>query len=511
MPISTRRLAFLLLLSLTSCAAPARRIVILHHNDFHSWNTPWDAVTSKGDSITIQGAGGLNGLARAVMDTSAPAIWLFAGDEFTGTAVSSLTEGASQIQVAGRLGSQIVVLGNHEFDHGLARAEAYRDSIGKVVLGGANLRYRDGRPFTTEFYDAELGGVPFRIIGLVPPNLHLLASGSAGLEVLEPETAIRKFLPSKNRATIILSHMGVERDSMLAANVPEIDLIVGGHTHATLRKPILIGGGRSMNDSLPEFTSGRIPGTLIVQAGAKGIYLGYLSMVIENGDVTDAAGWLLLNDGATAAPDADLAAVAQEIDDRMTGGMKEVIAALTEPLTRQGFESTLGRWEADIFRLATGADVAFQNPGGLRRELAAGSLTIRDVFEVNPFGNTLVVFPMTGAELRKVLEKLAADPREYLQASGISATIDLSLKGVADITVGGTPIEAGKSYSVATNSYVWSQFESYFGFERGDRKMTDGGKLDRDIIAEAARKQATISAPQDVRLQYVEEGSGAGY
>ena len=495
----------LLPLFLIACAAPAKRITIIHHNDFHSWNVPWGAVDQKGDSLYIQGAAGLEGLAKAVRDTSAASLWLFAGDEFTGTAPSTLTEGASQIQIAGRLSSEVVVLGNHEFDYGLNRAEAYRDSIGKVVLGGANLRYPDGRLFSREYLDTTIGGVPLRIIGLEPPDLHELTSeGATGkLLIFEPDSVVRALLPSKERLAVVLSHMGVSEDSALAVRVPELDLIVGGHTHATLRRPWLVGVTQAWIDSLPPASGKRLPGTLIVQAGARGIYLGVLGLTVKDGDIIAATGKLLRNDGKIAPPDAELAAYAKEIDGQATAGLEEVVATLAEPMTRMGEESVLGRWEADIFREATGADIGIQNPGGLRRDLVAGNLTLRDIFEVNPFGNTLATFEVTGEELLYMLNLLAVGPREYLQVSGIIATLDMKTGEVSDVMVGGIPLDPARRYKVTTNSYVFGHFETYFNVPAIDRKVVMGERLDRDIIAEVARKAGEIKAPKDERLKYV--------
>lgn len=501
------RCLLLIPLLLAACAAPTRRITIIHHNDFHAWNVPWGAVDQKGDSVYIQGAAGLEGLATALRDTSSATLWLFAGDEFTGTAPSTLTSGGSQIQIAGRLSSDIVVFGNHEFDHGLDRAEAYRDSIGKIVLGGANLRYPDGKPFSREYFDTTVGGVPIRVIGLVPIDLHELTSeGATGkLLVYEPDSVVRALLPSKERLAVVLSHLGLDRDSLLAAHIPELDLIVGGHTHATLRRPWLVGPEEAWVDSLPPSNGKRLPGTLIVQAGARGIYLGALGLTIKNGNIIAAAGKLYRNDGSLASPDAELAAFAGQIDRQATAGLEEVVAELVEPMTRQGEESSLGRWEADIFREATGAEVAFQNPGGLRKDLGAGKLTLRDVFEANPFGNTLATFEMSGEELMIVLKTLATEPREYLQASGISATLDRRSGNALNVLVGGVPLDLAKRYRVTTNSYVFGHFETYFGVPVGDRVVNMPQDLDRDIIAKAARSAGAIRAPKDVRLVYVTE------
>jgi 5'-nucleotidase / UDP-sugar diphosphatase len=498
--------AVILALVLSSCAAPTHRITILHHNDFHSWNIPWKTARANGDSITIQGAAGLKGLADAVRDTCAPNIWLFAGDEFTGTPVSTLTLGASQIAIERKVSYSVAVLGNHEFDYGLMRAEAWRDSLGRSVLGGANLRYPDGRPFAKEFLDTTIGSVPMRIIGLVPPDLYELTASSAtgSLTIWPSDSAVRRLLPPPDRLTVVLSHSGVDRDSLLALRVPEIDLIVGGHTHAVLKHPWLVGATHTWTDTIPPPVNGRLTGTLIVQAGAKGIFLGVLSLSVRKGDITAAAGRLLRNDGSKAPPDKDVADFAEAIDQNATAGLDKVIGQASAPMSREGRESVLGRWEADIFRTATKSDIAFQNKGGLRKDLNEGPITLRDIFEINPFGNTLSVFEVNGAELETILDFLAVSPPENLEASGLTATLDLQRRKAGDICVGGNPLNPAGTYQVATNSYIFGHFTECFGLPLGNRKCKDTGLLDRDTVSECVQSDPTVKAPLDERLHYIE-------
>ena len=109
---------------------------------------------------------------KTVRDTIDNALWLYAGDEYMGDPMCSITKGSSQIQICRRLDIDIAVLGNHEFDYGVERAAAFRDSISIPVLGGANLVFKaNGNPFAITHYDTTVASVPMRIIGLVPPGL----------------------------------------------------------------------------------------------------------------------------------------------------------------------------------------------------------------------------------------------------------------------------------------------------------------------------------------------------
>jgi len=501
-------LALTFIMLLAGCESKVTNITIIHHNDFHAANLPYQVIFDSGDTLTIQGIAGLSGLAKAVRDTAQPSLWLYAGDEYTGTPISSMTQGASQIQICRRLDIDVAVLGNHEFDYGIERAKAFSDSLGIPILGGANLVDETGKPFALTHYDTTVGSVPIRIIGLVPPDLNMLTStGATGnLKILPQSEAVRKFLPEKDRLVIVLSHMGLRADTVLARKVPEIDVVVGGHWHTVLHTPLFIGKDGRLPDSLI-IGDGRnaIPGCLVLQAGARGRYLGVLSISVKDGDIVSASGQLLLNDGTLTRRDSALYDFVDALENSYTQSLDDVIATLTEPLYNRpyGEETSMGRWVTDAFRRSVGADVAFQNPGGLRKTIDAGDVRIRDIWEASPFGNTMVIFELTGSELQQVMNHLADKPREPLLVSGLQVELDLKAKLAKDLRVAGTPIDPDRKYKAITLSYIIDHFEKYFGIPLADRMTYDTGIIDRDMLIEAARAEKVIIPPTDRRIVYL--------
>lgn len=507
-PLLSIAVFFLLSLKISICEESIHHITILHHNDFHAANTHYVIKQSDGDSIIILGAAGLKSLADAVEDTSAPSLWLYAGDDYTGTPISSMTKGASQIQICKRLGFDIAVLGNHDFDYGLRRAEAYRDSLNVPVLGGANVHYGNGTPFAEVFRDTVIAGTKIRIAGVISADLKLLTTVEAtgSLIVIDAVAALKPIVPSQDRLFIVLSHMGYSADSLLAVRMPEIDLIVGGHQHKILKTPHLISPeGKVDSKFLTGDDNNRLPGTVIVQAGSRGRYLGVLSLAVKNGDIISAYGQLLQNDGNLAPPDEQLASYIDELEEKYTRALDEVIAVLRQPLTRsREGESALGRWITDIYRKSAGADIAFDNPGGLRMDLQSGHLKARDIWEAVPFGNTLIICKMSGEEIKSALEFMVSGARERLVVSGLTAEIDLRSGKAEKIIVGGKPIELNSTYKVVFNSYIFGHFDKYFGFDRGDRFNYDTGLIDRMVIIESAEDEKNITAPSDVRIRFTQ-------
>lgn len=297
--------------------------------------------------------------------------------------------------------------------------------------------------------------------------------------------------------------MGLVSDTALARTVPEIDLIVGGHKHAVLHHPMLIGTQGLLCDSLLTGDGKhRIPGCLVLQAGARGFYLGVLSLLVRAGDIVSASGELLRNDGSAALPDTALANYIESLEESFTQTLDDTIALLTEPLYNYpyGEETSMGRWVTDAFRIRTGVDLAFQNPGGLRKTIDAGRITARDIWEACPFGNSLVIFELTGAEVQQVVDHLADEPREPLLVSGLTVRLDRREKRGIDLKISGMPVDPDIKYRAVTISYIIGHFKEYLGLELGNRYIYDTGILDRDLLIEAARSDSLIVPPVDRRI-----------
>jgi len=221
-------------------------------------------------------------------------------------------------------------------------------------------------------------------------------------------------------------------------------------------------------------------------------------------NAVSAAGKLLPNDGSLVEVDSSLARYVEQLDTDFTRSMDDTIAFLEAPLLNRpyGEETSMGRWVTDAFRDAFGADLAFQNPGGLRKTINAGPVKIRDIWEACPFGNSMVIFELTGSEVIKLMDHLSSNPREALHVSGLTGVIDYPNKKSSDLKIGGQAIATEKKYKAVTLSYLTGHFEAYFGLKLGDRYLYDTGQIDREVLIEAARTEKTIVPPSDARLRY---------
>ncbi|MCX7761618.1 MAG: 5'-nucleotidase C-terminal domain-containing protein [Candidatus Kryptonium sp.] len=470
------------------------KVLILHWNDFHSQNIPMRSTC--GDTVCyVGGTANLLGFINKFRSEEKNVLVLNAGDDFLGTPISSITKGRSQIELMNIIKPDAMTLGNHEFDYGRdALEEALK--IAKFKVLAANLwDKRKGKHFVEPYIVKKLGKAKIGVIGLITPDLFKLSlrENLKDLELLDLEKVVRQHindLKNKEKVDLIiaLTHIGVQGDSILATKFPEIKVIIGGHSHTVLREPKIVNG------------------VIICQAGARGEYLGYLELLIDiNGDsVYSYKGKLIRVIDGTIKPDKIAQKKVEELEKMVDKELGQVIGKLEVDWKRNFYgESNLGNWEADVMREFAKTDIAFQNSGGLRKDLPKGDIKVRDIWEINPFGNTIVVFEVDGRTLKKMMEWQASGKVELMQVSGIKVVFD-SRKNIGErivsIEVNGKPLDENKKYSIATNNWVAEHLYDLFGIPQNSVEIKNLGAVDRDIFIEAVKKQKVIRSEIEGRI-----------
>jgi len=430
--------AVLLLALLTACASGpadsgAATLLVLHTNDLHSNLLPHP-----------DGEGGLARIAGYVANERArraDVLFLDAGDGVTGTPVSSIFGGRPIFHVMSVMGYDAMALGNHEFDHDWSRIEEYRRIAGFPILC-ANARGPDGSLLADAAYRIfTVKGLDVAVIGILTPTTpqHTARGLTEGCEFLPAQSTIEALLPELEPQAdliVVLSHLGIEHDRLLAAAVPEIDLIVGGHSHTELTAPEIIGK------------------TVVVQALAEGRRIGRLELRIDRdrGEIIAVNGSLITVDDRLPADRAVVGAVAVW-EDQVSEQVSEVLGRAARDIGLVELRAHAAR----VFREVLGTDLGFQNEGAIRAVITAGPIRVRDVWNVHPFDNTLVTLRIRGDAL----------PAWAIEELG-SVTPD-------------------RIYTVATNSYVPGHLERYF--PDGILGTVDSGRPMRDAIIDAVRAE----------------------
>lgn len=476
-------------------ARPTREVVILYTNDFHSALDPIAAYWLP-NQPRLGGAAALAGYVnrfRAANDTT----FLFdSGDMFTGL-VSNVTRGEALMEMMRTMGYDAMAIGNHEFDYGAANFERQMARVPMPVLG-ANIFYKGTRHrYSRPYVILERQGVRVGVIGVIGQDARSVAmqAGITELDFDDPATAIAplvKELRPQVDLIVVLAHQGktgpqqtdaevhpelqrdFDEDVKLAGAVPGIDVIVGGHAHRGIERPFVH----------PQ------SGTIIVQTYGYGTRLGVLRLQLRDGHVASHAGELVTTWTARVSPDAAVASVVERYKHDVAAQAGTPLLSLGKRLYRAyNDESPLGNVVADALRDATGAEIAFQNGGGLRADLPDDAITAAHVLDVLPFLNTVDTYRLTGAQVLEVLEQSLTLERGLMQVAGLKVDYDLSRpfgSRVVRAVVGDAPVARDRSYTVVTNSFIGEGGDLYETFLKATRLTT--GKPIADVVTDYLKK-----------------------
>jgi len=514
------------------CRAPAAEavvgsqsihLVVLHTNDIHG------QVIPRPTGGILQLSAQLRAIRSELALDGIEPILLDGGDWFQGTPEGALDKGLGFSQALALLGHDAVCVGNHEFDHGL---EVLGEILARTGLPAVLANVRDPAtgaliPGVDSALIIERAGLRIAIVGLLTPATPEISHADTRTLLFEDPVARLGAVLDELRASvdlvIPLTHLGVIGDMALARAFPELPLIVGGHSHTTLVR-------------------GLREGTVqIVQAGDKARFLGRVDLWLdgEGNALRSEASLIAITKGAGGGlPDPSVSDASARLLERSSQEMEEVVGRLEMPLRRaRGLRSsTAGNLICDVMRERAGADVALQNKGGIRAVLEAGVVTRRDLFEILPFGNTLVILDLPGSVLHEAVRRaVEGTTHSGLECSGMRIAVSRSPSGEANlrgIQIGGKPLEPARVYRVATNSFLASGGDAYLdvghdsvgngsgdgagGVDRpeqtGGRNMTmlDTGLILRGMLEDAFRIQGSLRADPENRYHQIPASQPSG-
>lgn len=492
--------ALVLFHSISALAQHPLKLKIIHWNDFHAQNMPMSVKGPDGVRYNIGGyayfKAVVDSLKEYAIANHEAYLLLDAGDDFQGTAISGFTRGASQITLMNIIHPDAATLGNHEFDYGSQNIDSLIQFKAKYAIINSNISRENGTPFTTPYIIRETGGFKIAVIGLIAEDLKnlTLPDKISGLRISSYEETLGKYLPeikkTKPDLIVVLSHIGVDDDRELAKKFPEVNIFVGGHSHTPLREPI------KENRSV------------IVQAGSKGQYVGELELNVDtDGDsLLSYSGKLIETRNDRITPDSSIITQIMLMEAPVAAKYAETIGVLKKDWhVNDGKASNLAAFEAMVFREDLHTDVGIINYGGLRKPLPAGNITMKDIYEINPFGNEMVTYTMTGADMKSSLEWMFdGTGTEFCEFSGLVCSVDTAAKAgsrIMGLTIGGTSFDPKMNYSVSTNIFVASHLHSTFGLDENTHPLRHTGVTDFDLLVEGVRKRKVISGESDEWLK----------
>lgn len=515
-------------------------------NDFHG--AIWERTLDGRDDV----AGGFPWLAAAIGALRADhpdLVLLDGGDTFQGDPHANATEGLASVEVMNLLGLDGGAIGNHEFDHGDAPgAPGLRGALERAAAARrgpfltANVVTADGAPWAPDnvfpWRIVTRRGVKLGVIGLTTTETPqtTLAVNVADLRFLDVVDATKRAIDEATAAgadaIVVTGHLtgkcepkglfelppdGCTPDgeigALLGALGDQIDVIVAGHAHTLL--------------------AGRYGDTFVVEGRSNGMVVNEVDLVFDGGglDVDAsrvAAPWPLVHAPAdpactgvpypTAPCDVGGRSLAPDLAAIELAGQWEAESGI--PLcdrlgcaaTRLGRDrargSPLGEAVADaILAASPGADFAIQNGGGLRADLPAGDVRVRDVYGVMPFDNRVVVVEITGAQALDVFRIGSSGGHGAIQVAGAAYAYDPARTSgrdrdgdgkIADwerdrlcgATIGGKPIDPAATYRIATSDFLVGGGDHLAG-PLGGATLVSTGPLVRDAVVDFVRGAPT--------------------
>jgi len=409
-------------------------IIILHTNDMHA---------------RIDNFGKLAFLADSLRKTHKYVFLVSTGDNFTGNPIVDMypDNGFPMIELMNMLHFDATVIGNHEFDMGQElqnkrRAQATfpyiccnMDASGAVV--------KQPEPYVI----LKAGKIKIPFLGILELEENgLPASHPSHLTGIKFSNGIEKakdflWLKQKYGMLICLSHLGVENDEVLAKAYPQFDLIIGGHSHTTMTKPMMVNN------------------VMIVQTGSGLKNVGITTLHVTKGKITDLS-YELLPLASISKTDPKVQALIDKYNSNEE--MKRVVAVAE---TAFGNQEELGCMMTDAITARMKVDFAFQNGGGIRiSELPQGNILLKDIFRLDPFGNQVVTFKMTCDEIKSLIcNSYNRDKSPDLVPSGMTYTVILNSDGLCtDIEMkdkSGKLLDEAKTYTVGLNSYISASYK----------------------------------------------------
>lgn len=447
-------------------------VKIVHTNDIH-------ARVEENDYNQVIGMDRLSGIAQAFTEGADGSLMLDSGDTFHGQSIATLVKGESVAKLMKACGYDAMTTGNHDWSYGKDRLKELGGIANVKILSG-NIKNTDGTSFfDTDAFVKEItkNGKTLKIgvFGVSDPEMKnkTTPSNVEGLDFQDAVTYARREAAALKAegcdVVIALSHTLDPKN--VAAQVDGVDLWLCGHEHIELSECVTTPDGSK---------------TYVSESG---YYLNTVGLIDLNCTM-DEVGSVHVDYKKTSVDyeaaqnypkDASVTAVLDSIKAENETVLNRVIG--TSPVELDGVwehirigQTNLGNVITDAYLLATGADIAFENAGGIRASIAAGTVTYGDVINVSPYGNYVVTKKLTGAQIKEMLETslviqkncIAAndsgewdawpnDSGSYLQVGGITVRFDPAQPAgarVLSVQKDGQDLDDTKEYTVAVNNYL---------------------------------------------------------
>lgn len=524
------------LLFVSAQFAAAKTINIFHTSDVHGSYFARPAKNVYGDNPDRM-MGGFATLKAMLKKEKTPYIMLDSGDMFQGTPEGIFTRGEASIDYMNKIGYSAVVPGNHEFDYGqllvvgLAKRAKFPFLAANIYIEGTDERPDWVKPYII----IKKAGKRIAVFGLAGKHTktHSNPKNTFGLDFRDEAAEAKKIVEEiktkeKPDAIICIAHLGSDEhfsrsiiDELpdyvtdhcrscrrlfpdrefeeflprgilhVARAARDIDLILGGDYHTGLTQGV--------KDDVTGISIGESYTNLMFATRAE-LNFNDKTGKLESVNVKLVPLWTDVYGQNKGILKMD-AKLKSKIDETMLQKVGYTEGDLS--FSSEKLDSKIGNWICDLTKDAVGAQMGFQNTGGIRVDLPKGDITMGDLYRVMPFDNTIVTMKMTGKSLKRMISESYEDESAGMQISGLKVEILPARNGKHDFRLfdsSGKLIGDTDEYTIATNNYLADGGNYGAAFKEEGTDVKDSQIVFRDVMRESLAKG---SLPEQHTGRYV--------
>ena len=438
-----------------------KKLTLLHSNDLHG-----DFFSEDNGKDVVGGASRLSGYVSRAREEEENVIYCIAGDMFRGNIIDSEFQGISTIEIMNTISPDIVTIGNHETDYGIAHL-LFLEKCAKFPIINANMFIKSNMSrLFKPFKIIEIDGMKILFIGIVTQEI-LANAKNEGLvgtfvDISEAAKEVGHICNTYNAIdidyTVLLTHIGFEEDKKLAELLDPawgVDVIIGGHSHTLIDKPEIVNN------------------ILIVQAGVGTDQIGRFDLVIDTkNNCTKSWVWqcIPIND-KTCPRDEKLEELISSYKGQTDTKYGRVITRFKRELTHPDRyqETELGDLFADILKNSLGVDIMLLGSGSIRNPKLGPVVTLQDLMEIFPFDDSIHMVTVTGKQLKDMLkfmlrdEAFVGDHTEFYQLSdGLYLEYDKKTRKINKFTYNDREIKNDDVFRLALQKYHYLNIEGGF-------------------------------------------------
>ncbi len=468
-----------------------------------------DFFSEESGEKTMGGASRLSGYVSKVRSEEKNVIYAIAGDMFRGNIIDSEYKGISTIEIMNMISPDVVTIGNHETDYGLAHL-LFLEKCAKFPIINANLfiKTNNSRLFKP-YHIAYVDGMKILFIGIVTEQV-LANTKNEGLvgtfvDISEAAQEIGRICNTYNAIdidyTVLLTHIGREEDKKLAEMLDPawgVDVIIGGHSHTFIDEPAIVNN------------------ILIVQAWTGTDQIGRFDLVIDTDtNATHEWKWQCIPIDENCPRDEKLEQLIESYKGTTDLKYGRVITRFKRELTHHDRyqETELGDLFADILQKSLGLDLMLLGSGSIRGEKLWPIVTLQDLMEIFPYDDSIYLVKVTWNQLKRMLlymlrdEAFEGEHTEFYQFSeGLHVTYNRTNHEIEKFTFENQPIKDDQIFKLWLQKFHFINLKEAFNITLEEIEQNGTNRIVstscRDVIDEylSNNQHINVSVEENQRL-----------